>query len=194
MGDSLTEGDYGIPGVRGTPNVKKENYPYFLSLLTGAEVKNYGKCGFRASQYLDLYRTGELDVEGADIIIIMLGTNGGFNDNIDTPDNEAFCSLIDSLENDAPSAKIALCTPPHATSNKAYVNHGYMPQILLARKFLRRVARDRNLPVIEVADCPDFCEENEHIMQPNDGLHFGLLGYQTLAKFICKELKFHKLI
>lgn len=189
IGDSLTEGDYGLVGVRGIPNVKKENYPFFLAELSGAEVLNFGKCGFKAAQYLDFYLTGEVDTHGADIIIIMLGTNGGFDENGETVDNKAFKELIKLCRLDAPKAKIALCTPPHATSNTSYSNHGYMPQILHAREFVRQVANELKLPVIEVALCPEFCEQNEPIMQSNDGLHFSELGYRTLAKFIYNELK-----
>ena len=45
LGDSLTEGDYGIFGKSGIANVQPENYPYFLSKITGWEVRNFGKCG-----------------------------------------------------------------------------------------------------------------------------------------------------
>ena len=38
--------------------------------------------------------------------------------------------------------------------------------------------------MIDVALCEQFNAENEHIMQPNDGLHFGEIGYKTLAEFI----------
>ena len=44
LGDSLTEGDYGVKGKSGIANVKKENYPYFLAQSTGWEVKNFGFC------------------------------------------------------------------------------------------------------------------------------------------------------
>lgn len=43
IGDSLTEGDYGISGCTGIPNVKTENYPYFLEKEVNCTVINYGR-------------------------------------------------------------------------------------------------------------------------------------------------------
>ena len=34
IGDSLTEGDYGVSGKVGIANVHKENYPSFLAKMT----------------------------------------------------------------------------------------------------------------------------------------------------------------
>lgn len=66
IGDSLTEGDYGVFGKRGIANVHKENYPYFLALLTGAEVHNFGKCGFTSTDYRKYYEKGNVDVKGSE--------------------------------------------------------------------------------------------------------------------------------
>ncbi len=51
MGDSLTEGDYGLPGQSGIANVQPESYPYFLAKHTGWTVVNAGHCGYRATDY-----------------------------------------------------------------------------------------------------------------------------------------------
>ena len=77
-----------------------------------------------------------------------------------------------------------LCTPPHATSNPDYSNCGYADQVEKATLFVRKLAKENNIPMIDVALCEQFNAENEHIMQPNDGLHFGEIGYKTLAEFI----------
>ncbi len=188
LGDSLTEGDYGVFGKRGIANVQTENYPYFLGKLLNAEVRNFGKCGYKASAYLQYYQDGNVDLDGADVILVMLGTNGGHDGLEDTPENECYRKLIALCRKDVPNAKIILCTPPHATSNPAYSNCGYMPQIQKAVDFVRDFAKQSGHALIEVARCPYFIEENEHIMQPNDGLHFGKVGYQTLAQFIADEL------
>ncbi len=189
LGDSLTEGDYGILGKRGIANVHSENYPRFLSNMLNAEVVNYGKCGFRASTFLKYYKDGNVNLDGADVIIIMLGTNGGHDDKEDTQDNRCYAELIDLCKKDAEGAEIVLCTPPHATENPEYSNCGYASQVEKAVLFVRKLAKEKGLPVIETALCPSFTAENEHIMQPNDGLHFGKEGYKTLAKFIAGELQ-----
>ena len=184
IGDSLTEGDYGIPGVRCVANVHPENYPYFLSQLTGCEVRNYGKCGWRSSDMLTWYRQGGLRVADADIIILMLGTNGGQVAVGDSPDNQAYLELVAGLRRDAPQARLYLCTPPHVTVDPAMSNVGYAPQVAEAVGFVRRVAPQLGLPVIDLAACPLFTDASEHEMQPNDGLHFGEKGYRTLARVI----------
>lgn len=51
MGDSLTEGDYGLPGQSGIANIQPESYPYFLAKHTGWTVVNAGRCGYRATDY-----------------------------------------------------------------------------------------------------------------------------------------------
>ncbi len=184
LGDSLTEGDYGVFGKSGIANVHSENYPYFLSKLSGAQVKNYGRCGFRATKYLEYYKSGAVDVQDSDIIIIMLGTNGGHDPKQDTPDNEAYKELVALCKRDAPTVQILLCTPPHTTENPAMSNCGYAPQVALAVDFVRKFAQQENIKLIDVAACEKFNANTEHIYQSNDGLHFNQLGYKALADYI----------
>lgn len=184
IGDSLTEGDYGIFGKSGIANVHTENYPYFLSRLTGFEVRNFGKCGFNSSSYLSFYKGGNVDVKNSDKIIIMLGTNGGLNPNESVQGNDDYKELIELCKKDEPKAEIILCTPPHATENPEYSNCGYMPNIKNAAEFVRKFARDNGYKLIDIEKCPEFCAENEKLYQPNDGLHFGKEGYMKLAQII----------
>lgn len=189
IGDSLTEGDYGLKGKRCIPNVHAENYPYFLQQLTGAQVRNFGKCGFTAANFLKYYQSGAVDVTGSDYIIVILGTNGGFDPNAETESNSAFEILLQQMQAAAPKAKIVLCTPPHCTENPVYSNCGYMPRVLQAVEFIRRFAAQKGYPVIDLFARSEFTAETEAQMQPNDGLHFGELGYRTLAEIIFQALK-----
>ncbi len=177
LGDSLTEGDYGIFGKSGIANVQEENYPYFLARYLKAEVRNFGRCGYRSSNYLKYYQDGNVDVKNADIIIIMLGTNGGQSASEETADNMSYIKLIELCKQDAPKAEIVLCTPPHATRDSEYSNCGYAEQVEQAVLFVRKVAKEHDVALIDVASCPHFNAENEKTMQPNDGLHFGKAGY-----------------
>ena len=190
LGDSLTEGDYGVFGKSGIPNRKPENYPYFLGQLLECEVRNFGKCGYRASDYLHFYQDGHVSAKGSSIILLMLGTNGGVHPKDDnSPENSALRALINACRADVPEATIVLCTPPHATENPFYSNCGYALQVRDAVEYVRVLAEKENLPLIDVASCPDFTAESEAVMQPNDGLHFGLEGYRVLAMFIAEGLK-----
>ncbi len=188
LGDSLTEGDYGVFGKSGIANVQKENYPYFLSKILGCEVRNFGKCGYRADSYLRYYRSGQVNLSGVDCVLVMLGTNGGHSLTQETDANLAYRELIKLIEHDAPSAAIVLLTPPHVTENPAYSNCGYADGVAAAVKFVRAFAKERGIPLIDTARCPDFTAATEAVMQPNDGLHFSKIGYQTLAAFVAKGL------
>ena len=189
LGDSLTEGDYGIFGKSGIANVQPENYPYFLSQITGWEVRNFGKCGYTATSYLHHYKEGYVNLNGADAVIILLGSNGGHDPEVNTPANDDFRELLRLCRQDAPEAKIFLCTPPHVTENPEYSNYGYAPQVKKAVDFVRILAEETEIPLIETALCPEFTAENEAIYQPNDGIHFGRAGYEVLVKFIAAGMK-----
>ena len=188
IGDSLTEGDYGVFGKSGIANVHKENYPYFLAQLTGAEVRNFGKCGFTSTSYRKYYEDGNVDIKGSDAVIVMLGTNGGLDPENETDGDRDFDILIKKIQNDVPTAKIVLCTPPHATKNRKYSNFGYAGRVEKAVSFVRNYALKQNYKMIDVARCPDFNDDTESIMQPNDGLHFCREGYKKLAEFIAANL------
>lgn len=172
IGDSLTEGDVGIPGVKGIPNVQEKGYPYFLRAMTGAEVRNYGHCGCVSSDQLTWYREGKTDLTGANLVIVMLGTNGGQSAAGDSEQNRAYAALIAAIRQDQPQAKLVLCTPPNATVNPAYINCGYMPQVIEAQGFVRRFAAEQGLPVIDLGASPRITPETEAELQYNDGLHF----------------------
>ena len=194
IGDSLTEGDYGVFGKRGIANVQKKNYPYYLGQLLGTEVVNCGKCGFTATTYLEYYKSGAVSVKGAGLIIVMLGTNGGLDCEKNVPGNDDYDRLIKLIKSDAEGAGIVLCTPPHATTNPDMSNCGYAPRVEKAARFVRRYAEENKLDCIELAKCGMFSDENEPVMQPNDGLHFSEAGYGVMAVYIKDELKRLKIV
>ena len=189
LGDSLTEGDYGVFGKSGIANVKSENYPYFLQKLSGCEVFNFGKCGFNATSYLNFINNGGINETDPDIIVIMLGTNGGMSVEPESQGYFDYIEIIGYCKKEFPKSDIVLCTPPHATENSYYSNCGYMPNIISADKSVRKVAKEQKLPLIDVFGFGEFCEENVPKYQSADGLHFNELGYKTLAEFIFQNLK-----
>ena len=189
LGDSLTQGDYGVYGKSGIANVHEKNYPYFLAENTGADVRNFGVCGLDPTSYLKYYQEGNVDVKGSDIIIIMLGSNGGLDPEKSTQGNDDYERIINLCKTDEPNADVFVCTPPHATENPEFSNFGYAQRVKNAALFVRNFAEKNSLNLIDVANCNLFTAENEHIMQANDGLHFVEEGYRTLAAFFEKELR-----
>ncbi len=189
IGDSLTEGDYGVFGKSGIANVNEKNYPYYLKKLTNAEVVNCGKCGYTSTSYLDYYKSGSVHVADSDFVIVMLGTNGGLDDAQDTQGNKDYEELINLIKSDAPKAKIIVCTPPHATSDERMSNCGYAPQAEKAVKFVKSFSERNNIPCIDLSSCALFTAANEPVMQPNDGLHYTEVGYGVMAAYVYDFLK-----
>lgn len=188
IGDSLTEGDYGVKNTRGVANVQEKGYPYFLAQLTGAEVRNFGRCGWQSGHMLAWYEEGGLDLSGADKIIIMLGTNGTQSAKGDSAGNRAYDALVRHIRADQPQATVYLATPPNATRNPAFSNCGYADQVAEAVGFVRRYARENGLPVIDLAASRRITPETEAELQANDGLHFVEAGYRVLAEEICSAI------
>ena len=189
LGDSLTEGDYGVWGKHGIANVQEKGYPYFLARFMGCKVKNFGKCGYRASTFLRYYDEGHVDVKDADAVLLMLGTNGGMSATNDTDENRAYTQLISRVRRDAPRAQIFLLTPPNATTDPKLSNCGYAPQVEQAVLFARAEAARQKLPLIDIYLDPRLQPGFEDWFQQNDGLHMTELGYQKLAERVYFELK-----
>lgn len=130
-----------------------------------------------------------MDLKQSDIILIMLGTNGGHSMMEETEANQAYEELLRRITEDVPSAQLYLLTPPHATTNREMSNSGYSEQVRTAAEYVRNLAKKRNLPLIDVAGYEEFCEANEYKYQSNDGLHFVEAGYRELARFVAQELR-----
>ncbi len=197
LGDSLTYGDYGTT-VAGKGYPHAENYPYFLANYTGALVEWYARCGYNAANIASDYSNGvmyseavgkRVDLTDADYIIIMLGTNGGLELIGDRTNYDSYLTLVQSIRSDIPEAKVILVTPPHATEDKSKVNYGYMPNVQSAYSGVYKIADICGIPVFDALYDSGIDETTEEIMQPNDGLHFGGVGYASFAAYITNQLK-----
>ncbi len=185
IGDSLTEGDYGLQV--GVANVFYRNYPFFLSQQTGATTVNWGYSGATADSYQRQWlRMAEKSVEDADVVIIMLGTNLGL-----TGANAiAYKTIVTKVqESMKEGATLVLVTPPHATEMAGKPNYGYNGIATTAGEFVRVYAAEAGLPLIDAYVNSPIQEENEDIYQKNDGLHMCEEGYEAFAAFMVEELR-----
>ena len=195
IGDSLTEGDYGSE-PEGTANVKPQSYPYFLQKYLNVNVINAGKCGFNVVVYWK--RTLKtLEVENADVIVIMLGTNGEMTDSIEADtrssnyetyaDTEAgrYCSIIEYLMEKNPKATICLCTCPYVDASRRPRN---AKNVAMANQVIPKIAARYHLPLFDVNGEMGVSDFNTKIMQPIDGLHGGILFYNRLANYIGSKI------
>lgn len=173
IGDSLTEGDYGIFGKSGIANVQKENYPYFLAELTGAKVHNFGKCGFTSTSYRKYYEEGTVNIKGSEQTAVLIRMSK-------RTETETMIYL-------------SKCAVETHRKPKFIFAHRRMLQktarVEKAVRFVRKYAFEYGFKTIKVAECTDFNDDTESIMQPNDGLHFGAAGYKKLAEFIASNLQ-----
>ena len=188
LGDSLTEGDHGLaPGVG---NKHYLCYPYYLAKIMGCTVVNDGRCGYSVSDYASLYGGGSVNVRDADVVLIMLGTNGGITVGGSRKGLTAYRNLVEKVRHDAPEGcKVVLLTPPHATEDPKRSNYGYAPWVINAAEEVRAYAASARLPLIDVyADSP-IQADREDDYQPVDGLHCSAAGYEALAEFIAAKLE-----
>ncbi len=196
IGDSLTEGDYGSE-PQGTAYVKDENYPFYMQQLLKCRVSNQGVCGYSASAYWKLkLMTIDFESISPDIILIMLGTNAGLTDTVETDtkisdgdtfrdyadtNTGAYCKIIEYCMNRTNfEAQIILCTPTHVGKarpvHRSAVANAYPVVLQIAKKY--------SLPVIDLYKEGGFSDYNDKVMQPIDTLHFGRIGYSRLGTFI----------
>ena len=121
IGDSLTEGAYYVSGhAVGSGASIKQNYPYMLGRMLGAEVTNAGYSGISASGWYANHISG-YDYMDYDSVIIWLGTNNGLTDTLDTDvdpysdyhdyantETGNYCKIIEAIKESNPDIKIFL--------------------------------------------------------------------------------------
>ena len=189
IGDSLTQGDYGwIPA--GTANVKKEGYPYFFELFTGANVTNAGRCGYSCELYYNYLPNVTALTAQTDVVIIMLGTNNGLTDTIEddtasgNPESFAttqtgyYARIIESVaEKTEGNAQIILMTPPVTTKrDRAFLES--------TCEVIKKFGEKYGLAVIDNYNNCGITYDNIKTYMPIDELHCGYDGYKMLAAHV----------
>lgn len=193
IGDSLTEGDYGS-NPAGTMNVHAENYPYFLAEITGANVKNAGRCGYSAELYYNNQLSKVELSEETDIVLIMLGTNNGLTDTIDTDTSAShyssyaktqtgyYARIIETcMERTNGQAQIILITPPVTTQRNR-------TSLETTVSVIKKFGEKYGLPVIDNYYACGITYENIGKYMPIDELHCGYTGYKLLATYIASRV------
>lgn len=107
IGDSLTAGYYANQLV--FQGSIKENYPYYISRMLNAEVRNEGQSGSAAS----IWRANHpnFDYTPYDTVMVWLGTNGGLDSSeISTSGTEAYNynQLVQEIKAGNPKCRIIL--------------------------------------------------------------------------------------
>lgn len=198
IGDSITEGYFGqgVNDVR--PNY---SYPTQLAKMLDCNVTRCGISGATPKTFYTVINSGGIDYNfrneylNVDIprhiptsyssyknAIICLGTNEGLTDTIsDTPNTETntgcYQWLIEKLKTDNPNMNIFICTIPY---NSVQSNNG---QLNTTNEVIKKLANKYSLTLLDLNN-GIINKETEKIYKPVDTVHFGQLGYVTLASEI----------
>lgn len=193
IGDSLTYG--GISMTESTTF----NYPYYLGKYLNAKIYNHGWSGYTTQMYWNNDRMAGIQfAHNYDVVLIMLGTNGGLTDTLATDvepysnyndyantNTGCYCKLIEKImEKTNNKAQIILIIPPyHRYSEEKY------QQLQDVRKVIPKIADRYCLPVIDAYSKSGMNAFNGTVFRPSDNLHFNPKGYQKLGTFIGSEVK-----
>ncbi|MBQ1571622.1 MAG: SGNH/GDSL hydrolase family protein [Clostridiales bacterium] len=198
IGDSLTEGDQGANPYASAQNITPYNYPYWMQNYLGCHVTNKGRSGYTTIQAWNNI-VQSIDFTDVNTIIIMLGSNGGLTDTINTdcPDGVSYmnyantntgcyCKIIEyCMAQTSGTAQILLCTPPHVGT----VRGQKRTATIAAAEVIRKIASRYCLPLIDMMTESGFSDYNENVYQPVDGLHFTVNGYKRMGTFIGSRVK-----
>ena len=193
IGDSLTEGDQGADPYASAQNITPYNYPYWMKRYLRCSVMNKGKSGYTTIESWNNV-VQNIDFTDVNTIIIMLGSNGGLTDTIETdcPENTSYtnyantntgcyCKIIEHcMAQTNGTAQIILCTPPHVGK----IRGSKRTTTIEAAEVIRKIALRYSLPLIDMMLESGFNDYNESVYQPVDGLHFTVAGYKKMGTFI----------
>ena len=194
IGDSLTAGVY---SNETTP--REENYPYFMKRIISNESINAGFPGYSTSMIWDQNKLQSVDFTDVKHIIIMLGTNGGLTDTLETDvyayddyhdyattKTGCYCKIIEYCMEQAPTAHIYLCTTPFF--DKIRKPNYAPPTTPDANIVIPKIAEFYGLRVFDVRNGLGVNSKNTNTIQL-DGLHGQKEFYERLGTFIGSQLR-----
>jgi lysophospholipase L1-like esterase len=192
LGDSLTEGDFGTP-VTFAGNVRYNGYPFYLSKFLNCDTTNVGASATSPKSYMAYVKYTSINwTKLYDVVVIMLGTNGGLTDTLatdvvpySTPTSYAdtetgwYCRLIeDIIVKTNSKAQIMLCIPP--VTNRT----GYVSNVASCRIVVPKIAERYSLPIIDLYGTSGISKFTETYFQPSDKLHLSKEGYKRIGTVI----------
>ena len=185
IGDSLTHGAYYGEGYDGAGI--KENYPYFLSKMTGWNVTEAGDSGYAPKGWY-VYSLPQYNFADYDTALIWLGTNKGLTDTLaeDTASGERntyadtetayYCKIIERIVEQNPSIRIFLGTVFRVTGSTRAITNSVINQI--AAKYPGNV-----VGVVDNNKGNLFGGDRQDILHPfGNSTHFGKIGNAYVAK------------
>lgn len=195
IGDSITE------GYISSNEISENNYPKYLQsfLGDGYSVVNAGIGGTQAISWWEVYKE-YIDISQADIVIIMLGANGGFEDSFDSlpapytsyekcTENGitlSSCKLFEWLKDLNPDMTILMMTPTYVDSDLAPLNATEAER----QRILMPIFAERyHCRVIDLFELEDVNETNSSEWLSNDGIHHAERSYEKIGEIVAEQIK-----
>lgn len=195
IGDSITEGYISVN------EISENNYPNYLQsfLGDGYSVVNAGVGGTHAVSWWEIYKE-YIDVSQADIVIIMLGANGGFEDSFKSlpapytsyenyPEEGvtvSSCKLVEWLEELNPDLKIIMMTPTYVDQNIAPLNARAAE---MQRTLMPLFAERYHYSVIDLFKLEGVNETNSSEWLSDDGVHHTERSYEKIGEIVAEWIK-----
>ncbi len=189
VGDSLTYGH----------SWHNESYPVYLQELLGdgVEVENFGYNGSAVTnrsepsfrlKYDGLKEyTDSLNFE-PDIVLLMLGSNDGFNWTGSASAFDAeYRKLITSYLESGVDTVILMTAPPTLEGNAFNLPNDIIRDNVCPAQ--RAVADDMELPLLDMRNLLEAQEDLTPLYRPGDGVHFSIQGAKLVAQFAADALK-----
>lgn len=191
VGDSITYGCY-------IPFFFARNYPSLLqkALGSGYTVNNYGKNNrtLQPDGNHPYIRSGvcrQSLSRGADVVIIMLGTNDSkpCNWKDETAFRAAYEDLLRQYEEAYPGCRVILCTPPQVGRPTGFFallsNACDNEKVKVISRVIRAVAADRKKEVADMSRLTEGCDD----LFSFDHLHTNHQGAKAMAKLLSEIIR-----
>ena len=193
IGDSLTSGSYYYNSeAPKEAYTAKENYPYYLSKITGQKTEVMALGGITIQEFWNNYKTQNFSKFNT--VIIWLGTNNGIADETlpPLPDSEptaagCYYNLINKIITDNNNVQIFLGTVYRTTNKTVSVEETNNTINKIANLFPNNI-----VGIIENNDGELYAleEKLDHVIHPNNNTtHFGKIGNLYLAAHWVKGIR-----
>lgn len=188
IGDSLTYGH----------SWHNQSYPVYLQEALGetVEVRNFGVNGSAVtnrneSNYKLKYDTLQEYTDSLafqpDIVVILLGSNDGYNWTGSAPTfEEEYTKLINSYLDNGAQHIVLVTSPPTLKNNAFNIQDSVLNAEVCPRQ--RAIAHQLGLPLVDARVAFEGMDSYESLFRPGDGVHFSVEGAQFVAQLVANTL------
>lgn len=188
IGDSLTYGH----------TWHNQSYPVYLQGLLGegVAVQNFGVNGAAVTnrseasfklKYDTLSQYTDSLAFAPDIVVIMLGSNDGYNWTGSAPNFETeYEKLVESYMKNGAQQVVLLTSPPTLEGNAFNLPNDTIKAEVCPRQ--RALAELYYLPLVDLREAFEAQTDLQSLYRPGDGVHFSVAGAELTASIVAETL------